>query len=100
MKKKYLITLLNLTNKILIYPIILTTSYFYGQEMATKTQPALQGNIAYFIGNKLVPPNQLKTIKYDDIESSKIVKRDTIIKNEKYTSQIFVLLKQTAKKED
>jgi hypothetical protein len=74
--------------------------YFYGQEMATKTQSALQGNIAYFIGNKLVPLDQLKIIKHDDIESSKIVKRDTIINNEKYTSQIFVLLKQTAKKED
>ena len=79
---------------------VITTSYSYGQEIKANSKPALVGNSAYFIKNKLVPIDELKVIKYTDIESTSIVKRDTIIDNQKYTSQIFVVLKQTAKKED
>lgn len=79
--------------KLLVVIILILGTRSYSQETKSKTKSALGDNIAYFIKNKLVPKEELVAIKPDEIASVNVVKRDTIVDNKKYTSQIFVVLK-------
>jgi hypothetical protein len=72
----------------------------YSQNLKTKTQPEITGNIAYFIENKLFPNEKLGAITPNEIESINSIKKDTIINGQKYTGQIFVVLKSPLKKEE
>lgn len=66
----------------------------YSQEIKTKTESAISGNIAYFLNTKLTPGSELKAIKPEEIDSVRTVRRDTLIGTEKYSAQIFVVLKK------
>lgn len=68
-------------------------SFSYSQEISTKSKSELGESIAYFVKNKLVPKEELLTIKPDEIVSLNVVKRDTIIDKRRYSGQIFVVLK-------
>jgi hypothetical protein len=85
--------------KLLVVIILILGTRSYSQETKSKTKSALGDNIAYFIKNKLVPKEELVAIKPDEIASVNVVKRDTIVDNKKYTSQIFVVLKSPNKYE-
>ena len=85
--------------KLLVVIILILGTKSYSQEIKTKTKSALGDDIAYFIKNKLVPKEELVVIKPDEIESVNVVKRDTIVDKNKYTSQIFVVLKSPNKYE-
>ncbi len=88
----------------MIKKLLLVISLFFGimsysQEIKTNTKSTLGDNIAYFIKNKLVPKEELVTIKPDEIVSVNVVKRDTLLDKKKYSSQIFVVLKSPNKYE-
>lgn len=88
----------------MIKKLLLVISLFFGimsysQEIKTNTKSALGDNIAYFIKKKLVPKEELVTIKPDEIVSVNVVKRDTLLDKKKYSSQIFVVLKSPNKYE-
>jgi len=85
--------------KLLVVIVLILGTKSYSQEIKNKTKSALGDNIAYFIKNKLVPKEELVTIKPDEIQSVNVVKRDTIVDKKKYTSQIFVVLKSPNKYE-
>ena len=85
--------------KTILALLFFTGTLVYGQEIKTKTQPAILGDIAYFIKNKLVSKEELVIIKPDEIESVNVIKRDTIIEKRRYSSQIFVVLKTPIKNE-
>jgi len=72
----------------------------YSQNIKTKTQPEISGAIAYFIENRLMAKEQLLIIKPEEIESVNSIRRDTIVRGEKYVGQIFVVLKLPLKKEN
>jgi hypothetical protein len=78
---------------------LFTGTMIYSQNITTKAQPAILGDIAYFIKNKLVSKEELVVIKPDEIESVNVVKRDTIIEKRRYSGQIFVVLKTPIKSE-
>ena len=83
--------------KLLIVITLFVLKISYSQEMKSKTKSVLGDNIAYFIKTKLVPKEELVVIKPDEIESVNVIKKDTIIDEKKYTSQIFVILKSPNK---
>lgn len=85
--------------KILLVITLFGATVSYSQEIKSKVKSALGDNIAYFIKNKLVPKEELVAIKPDDIVSVNVVKRDTLLDKNKYTSQIFVVLKSPNKYE-
>lgn len=86
--------------KLLFLPVFLLVGLFgYSQELKVKTQSSIGNNVIYFIKNKQVFKEELLAIKPEEIESVNVIKRDTLVNNIKYTSQIFVVLKTPIKKE-
>jgi hypothetical protein len=83
--------------KLLLVITLFVVTLSYSQEIKSNTKSALGDNVAYFIKTKLVPKEELVTIKPDQIESVNVIKRDTLIDKKKYTSQIFVVLKSPNK---
>jgi hypothetical protein len=79
--------------KILLVITFFAFTLSYSQEIKTNTKSSLGDDIAYFIKNKLVPKEELVTIKPDEIASLNVIKRDTIIDKRRYSGQIFVVLK-------
>jgi hypothetical protein len=80
--------------KILTIISLISVTLVYSQEISTKTNSSLGESIAYFIKKRLVPKEELITIKPDEIESVNVIKRDTIVDKKRYSGQIFVVLKQ------
>lgn len=80
--------------KLLLIIVFFISIVSYSQEIKTNTKSGLGDDIAYFIKNKLVPKEELVTIKPDEIASLNVIKRDTIIDKRRYSGQIFVVLKQ------
>jgi hypothetical protein len=85
--------------KSLLLIIFFVGAVSYSQEIKSKTKSSLGDNVAYFIKNKMVPKEELVAIKPDEIESVNVVKRDTLVGNNKYSSQIFIVLKSPNKYE-
>lgn len=86
--------------KLPFLPVFLLVGLFgYSQELKVKSQSSIGDNVIYFIKNKQVFKKELLAIKPDEIESVNVVKRDTLVNNISYTSQIFVVLKSPTKKE-
>jgi hypothetical protein len=81
------------TSKRLFIISFLFSTISYSQEIKSKSTSSIGENNVYFIKNKVVPKDELVKIKPEDIESVNVVKRDTIIDKQRYTGQIFVVLK-------
>jgi len=73
-------------------------SLSFCQELSTVQKSAVPDSTAYFVNGKFTSGDQLKLISQDSIKSVNVIKRDTVVNNQKYDAQIFVILK--SRKED
>lgn len=63
-----------------------------------KQKSNVSGRVVYFVNDKVINNKRLEVIPRDSIQSINIIKRDTIVHDEVFNTQIFVTL--IPKKED
>lgn len=83
---------------LLIFTIFIVQSV-KGQELKSTQKSSVTGTVAYIVDGKFMKDSDLSRITSDQIESVNVIKRDTVIDNRRFDSQIVVKLKKKFPKE-
>lgn len=85
------------------YILLICTFFLVGsvkaQELKKSQNSSVTGSIAYIVDGKYMKDSELPKITADQIESVNVIKRDTLIDNRRFDSQIIVKLKKIYPKE-
>lgn len=75
---------------------ILTTvkdSTVLKKDVSSTLNSSLPDLTAYIVNGSFIPAKNLMNISQDSIKSMNVIKKDTVINNQKYKAQIFIILK-------
>lgn len=71
-----------------------TSNVLKSLNISSKQKSKISTNTIYFVNNKIISNDSLKAIRKTSILSLNIIKRDTIVNEHKFDTQIFVKTKK------